>query len=248
MTRLDGLRTTRGHAEWTILPLLIAGGWSYEGVFTTPEWILSDWFRDRGEDEIADSLAADVAKAARQNHRGVRQMTIEEAVEMMRKFPYCTQTMMAMADVWEENESIDVRCDQCFGLGVVDGAGWAFECSKCNGAKFVSNGNSLRAEALRLLGELGIVESVCLEPLQYGGGYYYWSIRGKDATERICDAWWDQARGKNWERAVEMMAGVVPARLAVMNAWAEATPGQRVEWEAKTRAITADPCTATRHG
>lgn len=75
MTRLETHRTAFGNAKYSVLPLLLAGGWTHEAVFRCPAAVLSDWFRERNEEEIADALADPISVLL----VGLRDATYEDA-------------------------------------------------------------------------------------------------------------------------------------------------------------------------
>lgn len=169
------------------------------------------------------------------------------------------RAMMALADVWEEAEGM-VACVRChgvepcefcngtdsteapFGNGVIncpngydDDGHWIGgqcrgTCTTCHGTGFVSNGNSLRAEALRLLAECGITGE------EMGGGrdYAIWSIGSKSAGVRVPQRWWVRADaiGTGLSRKP-----LVDARLALLDAYAAADRDTREAWARETRKL-----------
>jgi len=160
-------------------------------------------------------------------------MTIEEAVEVMCKFPTCVQTMWAMADVWEEAEAIDKRCGNCDGVGRINYGLADGDCIPCDGGGFVSNGNSLRAEALRLLaecGKTGVVTSVW-DDTDSGTGY--WTGTNEDIPEAIVpQEWWNLT----WPRG--KTADPVGQRILFMHSYASADARVRMTLAAETRQLT----------
>lgn len=159
-------------------------------------------------------------------------MTIDEAIKMMRKLPTCVQTMWAMADVWEEAEAIDKRCDYCDGLGIIDADGAACQCGACGGNQFVSNGNSLRAEALRLLAECGKTGTTSSVWGDSDTGTGYWTGSDRDIPEAILpQEWWNLTwpRGKTCDP--------VGQRILFMDSYARADWRVRMTLSQKTRRL-----------
>lgn len=92
--------------------------------------------------------------------------------------------------------------------------------------------DGLRAEGLRLLAECGKVG-------YYGLNYTYWSIEKQPADRRVPEVWWIRADSIGpglW------MTPVVDSRLALIDAYADATDAERDRWQSETRALT--PVTA----
>jgi hypothetical protein len=176
-------------------------------------------------------------------------MTIPEAIEAMKRnvgTPDEAGAMLVLADVWEEREanvgciykhgSIDFPCTggQVYGpkqMGFAPngmqcwGNGWS-DCPKCHGTGYVSNGNSARAEALRLLAECGKVGM---------GGVGYYSEDGDEASEGLVSDDWYMASCER--RRPQDFAVIVPERLNLMDAYAAADQPTRERWARETRAL-----------
>ena len=166
-------------------------------------------------------------------------MTIDEAVDLMRALPGCLQTMWAVADVWEENEAF-VECVAC------DGRGWhrndpdpyakSYKCKTCNGSRLVSNGNSARAEALRLLAECGKTGGSDEGSESLG----HWSYR-VEVKSWVPRDWLQEAlvvMTRNGETVTR-----VGERVRMMDAYAKASPETRRAWAEATRKLTGRTAT-----
>jgi hypothetical protein len=146
-------------------------------------------------------------------------VTIAEAVEIMRNMTgeppgeQC-RAMMALADVWEESEGGPL-CEWCRGNTLVN-----LPCHYCHDTGFVSNGNSLRAEALRLLAECG-----CHGAYENGN-----PKRSRYESQGVVGEWVEQTIGIN-------AIGVIPRRLALLDAYAAADRPTREAWARETRRL-----------
>jgi rubredoxin len=158
-------------------------------------------------------------------------VTIPEAIEAMRRnvgTPGEALSMAAFADVWDEHEE-NVYCPTCRPPHLRFGPVYRGNvlCNECHGIGYVSNGNSLRAEELRLLAECGKVGK---EKFGYDDevghertpGSYKWTV----------PRWW-------WCAALHKMSeadwnSIIADRLAIMDAYADADLATRQEWEGKT--------------
>jgi hypothetical protein len=172
-------------------------------------------------------------------------MTIPEAIEAMKRNlgqPDEALCMAAFADVWEEAEGM-VGCE--YGFGPLPGD--HSECSRCHGSGYVSNGNSARAEYLRILAECGKVGDTSGE---FVANYAYWSISDRPHEMRVPDS--------IWNAAAEMVGGeglyglsVISNRLALMDAYAAADQPTRERWARETRALvpgaTCERCEGRGH-
>ena len=155
------------------------------------------------------------------------------------------RAMMVFADMWDEAETKDIRCGVCDGgpsqvchrtyredeRGVMANVKWVGRvaairdeenlrllCPGCVGLGWVSNGNSLRAEAFRLLGETGKVGEI-------NYGYF---ISHEDAAATVCKGWYAVAirpTEHEWH-------GPVDERLALVEACAKADADTRRKWYA----------------
>lgn len=162
-------------------------------------------------------------------------MTIDEAIDLMRALPGCVQTMWAVADVWEENEAF-VTCYDCDGFGfrpLFDMKEDRRKCPKCLDTRLVSNGNSARAEALRLLAECGKV-----------GGHPTIGYRtmAHMNDESSVPTGWSEAAFSTHVRPPNQYQ-TIPIRVGLLDAYAEASPETRRAWAAETRALTSRTAT-----
>jgi hypothetical protein len=143
--------------------------------------------------------------------------------------------MLVLADVWEEHEA-NVGCQACDGgqvkmrtnTGLIYGT-----CAVCQGTGYVSNGNSLRAEALRLLGECGKVGDAKVAYHWMEGGQCYLQSGECVACDRsgvVPESWWDVAYHTESHDAVN-------ARLGLMDAYAAADQPTRERWARETWAL-----------
>jgi hypothetical protein len=161
-------------------------------------------------------------------------MTIPEAIEAMRRnvgAPNEAGAMLVLADVWEEHEA-NVKCDACDGghvkmrtnTGVIYGS-----CTDCHGTGYVSNGNTMRAEALRLLAECGKVGS------EDGTGYY----DADDGDSCRFGAGYVPAEWWEYEGEYEVTNVYCPIdnRLMLMDDYAAADQPTRERWARETRAL-----------
>jgi hypothetical protein len=162
-------------------------------------------------------------------------MTIAEATELMRNAvgsPDECRMMNELADVWEDADGM-VVCGECDGDGVYfDTFPRQVDCEKCLGGGYVSNGNSLRAEALRLLAECGKV----------GHRAFGYGIATKatdcDLQARVCLDWFYAA-----DRGPMANGDVMVCRLLLIDAYAAVDTETRERWARETRALvpTEDP-------
>jgi hypothetical protein len=161
-------------------------------------------------------------------------VTIPEAIEAMRRnigTPDEAGAMLVLADVWEEHEANTkgVICRECHARLWLPDQKSCTACDACNGAGvvFLSNGNSLRAEALRLLAECGKVGK---ENFGYDDEFGHERTPGSDKWT-MPRWWWCAALHKVSE--VDLNS-VIAERLALMDAYAAADLATRQEWEGKT--------------
>jgi hypothetical protein len=165
-------------------------------------------------------------------------MTIPEAIEAMRRnvgTPNEALSMAAFADVWEEHEANTkgVICRECHARLWLPDQKSGTACDACNGdgVVFVSNGNSLRAEYLRILAECGKVGVSDSESAFFS----YWSRSDCPAKGRVPNSMLDEAL--RTLSVLDERITVVGERLALMDAYAAADLATRQEWERKTRAM-----------
>jgi hypothetical protein len=165
-------------------------------------------------------------------------MTIPEAIEAMRRnvgAPNEAGAMLVLADVWEEADGMTpCGCDD----GSIDTGGctpWGepicAACDLCDGAGYVSNGNSLRAEYLRILAECGKVGVSDSESAFFS----YWSRSDCPAKGRVPNSVLDEALRTLSVRNERIT--VVGERIALMDAYAAADPATRERWARETRAL-----------
>lgn len=174
-------------------------------------------------------------------------MTITEAIQLMRDAvgsPDECRMMNELADVWEEHEGM-VACERCrytpgWNPAYIGLADQSSVCLTCHGTGYVSNGNSLRAEALRLLAECGKVGEKSTTP-KFDGGYW-----GQDVYDSYAgppeDFTIDCVVSTKWADTANLGTVHVPlcpiaARIALMDAYAAADPATRERWARETRAL-----------
>jgi Zn finger protein HypA/HybF involved in hydrogenase expression len=161
-------------------------------------------------------------------------MTIPEAIEAMKRnvgTPGEAGAMLVLADVWEEHEAnaACVRCRYTPGYNPVY-IGLAYQsaiCPYCHGTGYVSNGNSARAEALRLLAECGKVGH------EEEGYFYPGTTRPGSDREAVSHGWYEDSLPRIEGRVVAADIH----RLALMDAYAAADQPTREWWARETRAL-----------
>jgi hypothetical protein len=161
-------------------------------------------------------------------------MTIPEAIEAMRRnvgTPGEAGAMLVLADVWEEHEA-NVGCVRCrytpgWNPAYIALSHQSSTCPHCHGDGYVSNGNSLRAEALRLLAECGKVGH------EEEGYFYPGTTRPGSDREAVSHGWYEDSLPRIEGRVVAADIH----RLALMDAYAAADPATRERWARETRAL-----------
>jgi len=169
-------------------------------------------------------------------------VTIAEAVEIMRNMTgesadsQC-QFMAAAADVWDEAEGV-VQCKACDGSGLYRHGDGRLDlhdrCPSCDGDRYRSNGNSLRAEALRLLAECGKVGGWVNEQCRY------WTPVMVVGRECVIPAGWWTAAGFNGVISGNLPTvhhGYIGNRLDLIDAYAAADRPTREAWARETRKL-----------
>jgi hypothetical protein len=169
-------------------------------------------------------------------------VTIAEATELMRNAvgsPDECRMMAVLADVWDESEGM-LACGECDGDGVYfDTFPRQVDCEKCAGTGWVSNGNSLRAESLRLLAECGKVGAPRREvsPVHWLGGY--WHDCAEDVSElgTVSTGWVKSVDefGRQYDSADYY--DPITNRLTLLDAYAAADQPTRERWARETRAL-----------
>jgi hypothetical protein len=165
-------------------------------------------------------------------------VTIPEAIEAMKRnvgTPGEAGVMLVLADVWEEHEA-NVEggiCPECHARLWLPEQKSGTACDACNGdgVVFVSNGNSARAEYLRILAECGKVGVSDSESAFFS----YWSRSDCPAKGRVPNSMLDEALRTLSVRNERIT--VVGERIALMDAYAAADPATRERWARETRAL-----------
>jgi hypothetical protein len=142
--------------------------------------------------------------------------------------------MLVLADVWEEHEA-NVGCQACDGgqvkmrtnTGLIYGT-----CAVCHGTGYVSNGNSLRAEALRLLSECGKV-GISEYSIVSSNGYWGHDDYTKGTAGTVPSDLFNACNGLD----ISTFGDVVAERIALMDAYAAADQPTRERWARETRAL-----------
>lgn len=105
-------------------------------------------------------------------------------------------------------------------------------------------GDDARAECLRWLGELRLVGSD-----RYGYSHHTrdspWPNNESELRDQICTEWFDRAISPlaGWEDGTNYY-GLIENRMAMADAYAEATPETRARWLAETLAMYTSEATA----
>jgi hypothetical protein len=166
-------------------------------------------------------------------------VTIPEAIEAMRRnvgTPGEAGAMMVLADVWEEHEANTkgVICRECHARLWLPDQKSGTACDACNGAGvvFVSNGNSARAEALRLLAECGKVGAK-----NYGYGDRGIADETMAGSASVADGWLHTAMRPFCPSDEGDFYGIITNRLALIDAYAAADQPTRERWARETRAL-----------
>lgn len=180
-------------------------------------------------------------------------MTISEAIEAMNHnvgTPGEAGAMLVLADVWEEHEA-NVEggiCPECHARLWLPEQKSGTACDACNGdgLAFVSNGNSLRAEYLRILaecGKMGISEHRMIS----SNGYWGHSDQTRGTAGTVPSDLFNAAKGLDSSN----FGDVVAERLALMDAYAAADQPTRERWARETRAlvpgVTCERCEGRGH-
>lgn len=171
-------------------------------------------------------------------------MTTDEATEIMRDMvgepagEQC-QFMMAAADVWEEAEEM-VGCGRCNGVKRVPPLNqWgpdSCDCPKCHATGFVSNGNSLRAEALRLLAECGKCGDVIYGYVKAKADGVV-NNRAATVENGLPDCVFDALEWQLLEWGFPKRYSAVDIRLAILDAYAAADRPTREAWAREMRKL-----------